>query len=116
MVVIMAIIKVSKLRELSDAEMQSKLFEFQKELNSERGLLAAGGRSSNTGKVSELKKSIARILTISHERLADASASAPLAHGRKSEKKLGIVRKAKPTAAQKKQAAKAEAKTAEVKK
>ncbi len=89
----MAIIKVSKLREMSDAEMQSKLFEFQKELNSERGLLAAGGRASNTGKVSELKRSIARILTLAHE------------------KKLGIVRKAKQTTAQKKSdAKKAEAK------
>jgi len=80
----MAIIRTSKLRELSDAEMQSKLFEFQKELNAERGLLAAGGRASNTGKVSELKKSVARILTIQHE------------------KKLGIARKAKSAVSAKK--------------
>lgn len=83
MVVIMAIIKKSKLREMSDAELQAKLFEFQKELNSERGLLAAGGRASNTGKVSELRKSVARILTILHER------------------KLGIVRKVKAFAGKK---------------
>ena len=89
--VFMAIIKMSKLRELSDAELKAKLFEFQKELNSERGLLAAGGRASNTGKVSELRKSVARILTIQHE------------------KKLGIVRVAKKFGAQ-------AAKKAEVKK
>ncbi|MFA6489341.1 MAG: 50S ribosomal protein L29 [Candidatus Micrarchaeia archaeon] len=89
----MAIIKKSKLREMSDAELQTKLFDFQKELNSERGLLAAGGRASNTGKVSELRKSVARILTILHER------------------KLGIVRKVKAFAGKKEEPAKkAEAK------
>lgn len=80
----MAIIKKSKLREMPDAEMKAKLFEFQKELNTERGLLAAGGRSANTGKVSELKRSVARIMTILHER------------------KLGIVRTAKKAVAPKK--------------
>jgi len=73
----MAIIKKSKIRELSDAEMQTKLFEFQKELNAERGMLSSGGRTSNPGKLRELRKSIARLMTIMHE------------------KKLGIVRKVK---------------------
>lgn len=72
----MAILKKSKMREMADAELQNKLFEFVKELNSERGLLASGGRASNSGKLRELRKSIARIMTIQHER------------------KLGIVRKA----------------------
>jgi len=75
--VIMAIIKSSKVRELTEAELQSKLFEYQKELNTERGVLAAGGRASNPGKLKQLRKSVARVLTIVHER------------------KLGIVRKAK---------------------
>ena len=77
----MAIIKKSKIREMADAEMQSKLFEFQKELNSERGMIATGGRTSNPGKIKQLKRSIARILTMAHER------------------KLGIVRKVKSTVA-----------------
>ncbi|MCX8198140.1 MAG: 50S ribosomal protein L29 [Candidatus Micrarchaeota archaeon] len=64
----MAILKSSKARELSDAELQAKLFEFQKELNTERGILAAGGRSSNTGKLRQLRKAVARVLTILHER------------------------------------------------
>ena len=62
---------------MADSELQAKLFEFQKELNSERGLLAAGGKSSNSGKIRELRKCVARVLTILHER------------------KLGIARKAK---------------------
>lgn len=73
----MAIIKKSKIREMADAEMQSRLAEFQRELNSERGLLATGGRTSNPGKIRQLKKGIARMLTILHE------------------KKIGIVRKTK---------------------
>ena len=77
----MAIIKKSKIREMAEAELQSKLFEFQKELNTERGMLATGGRTSNPGKISQLKKSIARIHTIISER------------------KLGIVRKAKAAVA-----------------
>ena len=75
---VMAIIKKSKIREFADSELQTKLFEFQKELNSERGILAAGGRTSNPGKLRDLRKTIARVLTIIHER------------------KLGLVRKAKP--------------------
>jgi len=73
----MAILKKTKMREMADAELQAKLFEFQKELNSERGLLASGGRTSNPGKLRELRKSIARIMTIQQER------------------KLGIIRKEK---------------------
>jgi large subunit ribosomal protein L29 len=64
----MAIIKKSRLREMSNDELQSKLFEYQKELNSERGQLAGGGRTSNPGKISELKRTVARVLTILHER------------------------------------------------
>jgi len=73
----MAIIKSSKIREMADAELQAKLFEFQKELNSERGMVATGGRTSNPGKIRELRRSVARVITIMHER------------------KLGIARKLK---------------------
>jgi large subunit ribosomal protein L29 len=77
----MAIIKSSKIRESTDAELQAKLFEFQKELNSERGMVATGGRTSNPGKIRELRRSVARVITIMHER------------------KLGIARKVKAAVA-----------------
>jgi large subunit ribosomal protein L29 len=64
----MAIIKKSKLREMPDSELSGKLFEFQKELNSERGQVASGGRTSNPGKIRELRRSVARTLTLIHER------------------------------------------------
>ncbi|VVC01022.1 50S ribosomal protein L29 [uncultured archaeon] len=78
----MALLKSSKVRDFADAELKAKLFEYQKELNSERGLLASGGRTSNPGKLRELRKTIARIITIMHER------------------KLGLVRGAAKKAAQ----------------
>lgn len=64
----MAIAKKSKLREATDSELQAKLFDYQKELNAERGMLATGGRTSNPGKIRELRKLCARILTMLHER------------------------------------------------
>lgn len=63
----MAILKKSKLREMSDSELGSKLFEYQKELNTERGMLATGGRTSNPGKIRELRKTVARVMTVMHE-------------------------------------------------
>ena len=64
----MAIIKKNKIRDMTDSELSAKLFEFQKELNSERGMLASGGRTSNPGKISELRRCVARVLTIMQER------------------------------------------------
>ena len=64
----MAIIKKSKMREMPDAELEAKLFEYHKELNAERGMLASGGRASNPGKIRELRRTLARALTIQHER------------------------------------------------
>ncbi|MFA6328706.1 MAG: 50S ribosomal protein L29 [Candidatus Micrarchaeia archaeon] len=75
----MAIIKNSKIREMSDSELSAKLFEFQKELNSERGMVASGGRTSNPGKISELRRSVARVLTIIQERKLGIRAVAPSA-------------------------------------
>ncbi len=81
MVILMAIMKMGKIRELTDAELKVKLFDHQKELNSERGLLAAGGRTSNPGKLRELKKTISRIMTVTHERkLGIARGAAKAAH------------------------------------
>jgi large subunit ribosomal protein L29 len=72
----MAIIKKGKIREMTDAELSAKLFEFQKELNAERGMLASGGRTSNPGKIRELRRTLARTLTIIHERKLGIRANA----------------------------------------
>ena len=64
---------------MTDSELSAKLYEFQKELNSERGMLASGGRTSNPGKISELRHSVARVLTIMQERKLGIRAVKPVA-------------------------------------
>jgi ribosomal protein L29 len=64
----MAIMRIRDMRELGEKELVEKEEEFRRELNAERGKVATGGRTSNPGKIKELKKNSARILTILNER------------------------------------------------
>ncbi len=59
----MAIIRKKELKAMDTKTLGVKLTEIRKELNSERGLVKSGGRSSNPGKIRELRKTVARILT-----------------------------------------------------
>jgi len=60
----MAVIKKSELSKLSLTELETKLFDLRKELNSQKGAVASGGRAQNPGKIKEIRRTIARILTI----------------------------------------------------
>jgi large subunit ribosomal protein L29 len=64
----MAIIRVKELRELSDAELEKKLKELRGELMRARTQIASGAPPDNPGRIRELRKTIARILTILRER------------------------------------------------
>jgi large subunit ribosomal protein L29 len=64
----MAILRASEVREKDDAEMESHLDELRKKLMKIRGVLASGGIPEDVGKTREIRKTIARILTIRHER------------------------------------------------
>lgn len=64
----MAIIKSTEARELDENALLSKLAQIGEELLRERGQVATGGRSSNPGRIRELRKSRARIITILHEK------------------------------------------------
>ena len=59
----MAIIRKKELNTLAPTALSAKLLEVRRELNTERGLIKSGGRSSNPGKLKELRRTIARILT-----------------------------------------------------
>ncbi|VVB57020.1 50S ribosomal protein L29 [uncultured archaeon] len=59
----MAIIRKKELNGLAPAALSAKLVDVRRELNTERGLIKSGGRSSNPGKIKELRRTIARILT-----------------------------------------------------
>ena len=59
----MAIIKKKQLNEMSNADLSKRLGELRLELAKENSQIAVGGSASNPGKIKEVKKTIARILT-----------------------------------------------------
>ena len=71
--------KVRQLRDLSDAELQSRLAETRQELFNLR-FQSATGALENSARLRLAKREIARILTIRHER-EDALERNPLRHG-----------------------------------
>ncbi|MBM3229220.1 50S ribosomal protein L29 [Candidatus Parvarchaeota archaeon] len=71
----MAILKANDARGLEGSSLADRLSQALVELNRERGLVRTGGRATNPGRIRELKRTVARILTIIHE------------------KKLGLVKK-----------------------
>lgn len=64
----MAILKLKKLREMSDEELKKKLDELRLELLNVRGKIRAHMAPDNPGRVREIRKTIARILTVLRER------------------------------------------------
>lgn len=60
--------KLKNLRALNDLELKNKLQELKAELSREKGAVAAGTKPENPGGIREIKKNIARILTIVTER------------------------------------------------
>lgn len=64
----MAILRADEMREMTDEELQGELENLQSELLQETAIQAAGGAPDNPGRISEMKKTIARIKTIQRER------------------------------------------------
>ncbi|PSN86822.1 50S ribosomal protein L29 [Candidatus Marsarchaeota G2 archaeon ECH_B_SAG-F08] len=60
--------KAEELRKLTDDELKNKLLELKKELFNERSNIYTRGASKNTKAIHELKKDIARVLTVLSER------------------------------------------------
>ena len=59
----LAIIKKKQLKQMSRPDLINRLNELRLELAKERGQIAIGGTPSNPGRIKEVKKTIARILT-----------------------------------------------------
>ena len=64
----MPIIRRKSLKELKNDDIDKKLNELRLELAKERSQIAVGGSPSNIGRVKELRKSIARLLTEKRKR------------------------------------------------
>jgi len=58
-----AIIKKKQIKEMSHDDLIKRLSELKLELSKDKGQIAIGGSPSNPGRVKEVKKTIARILT-----------------------------------------------------
>ncbi|ESS11198.1 MAG: LSU ribosomal protein L29P [uncultured archaeon A07HR60] len=63
----MAIIHPEELRDMTPAERQAELEDIETELLNTKAVQAAGGAPEDPGRVSELKKTIARVKTIQRE-------------------------------------------------
>ncbi|WP_323190642.1 50S ribosomal protein L29 [Halostella sp. PRR32] len=63
----MAILYTEEIREMTPAERASELEELETELLNAKAVQAAGGAPEDPGRISELRKTIARIKTIQHE-------------------------------------------------
>ncbi len=64
----MVILRSSELREMDISEIQEKLEELKAEYSKNISQSAAAGVYENPGKIKELKKTIARVLTIINEK------------------------------------------------
>ncbi|WP_121822476.1 50S ribosomal protein L29 [Halostella salina] len=63
----MAILYAEEIREMTPAERESELEELETELLNAKAVQAAGGAPEDPGRISELRKTIARIKTIQSE-------------------------------------------------
>ena len=63
----MAILRAKEIREMSDDQVEKQLKDLRNELLKERAITATGGAPENPGRIRELRRTIARILTIQKE-------------------------------------------------
>lgn len=64
----MAILRPDEIRKMSLEEMQTKLRELRAELARARAIAATGGSLENPGRIRELRRTIARLLTVMKEK------------------------------------------------
>ena len=61
--------KVKELKVLSELDLESKSLELKKEMMKMNSQIAIGAAPKNVGKLKDMKRTIARILTIKQEKL-----------------------------------------------
>jgi large subunit ribosomal protein L29 len=64
----MPIIPKDELKDFTEEEIETKLFELKNDLLRERSLIASGGASENPGRSRAIRKTIARLLTLQQEK------------------------------------------------
>lgn len=64
----MALLRCRDIRAMDEVEIKKKLHELRTELMHERGVAAMGGAPPSPGQIRAIRRQIAKILTIMHER------------------------------------------------
>jgi large subunit ribosomal protein L29 len=64
----MAIFRAKDVRELSDVEMQEQMEKIKLELIQHYGKVSAGGSTENPGRIKELRRTVARMMTEQNRR------------------------------------------------
>lgn len=59
------------INEMDAPTLKARLVELSNELNAEKGIVAAGGKATNPGRIKELRRTIARIHTVAQMREVD---------------------------------------------
>ncbi|MGA9141874.1 MAG: 50S ribosomal protein L29 [Methanocella sp.] len=66
----MAILKSKDIRTMKDADLEKQLKDLRNDLLKQRAITATGGAPESPGRIRELRRTIARILTIQKEKKA----------------------------------------------
>jgi large subunit ribosomal protein L29 len=64
----MAILKAKDVRAMKDADLEKQLKDLRNDLLKQRAITATGGAPESPGRIRELRRTIARILTIQKEK------------------------------------------------
>lgn len=64
----MAIFRAKDVRELSDVELQEQMDKIKLELIQHYGKVSAGGSTENPGRIKELRRTVARMMTEQNRR------------------------------------------------
>jgi large subunit ribosomal protein L29 len=64
----MAILRATEIRQLSDVELKEQMDKLRVELIQHNGKVSAGGSTENPGRIRELRRTIARLMTEQNQR------------------------------------------------
>lgn len=64
----MAILKAKDIRSMKDSDLEKQLKDLRNDLLKQRAITATGGAPESPGRIRELRRTIARILTIQKEK------------------------------------------------
>ncbi|MEM0438194.1 MAG: 50S ribosomal protein L29 [Candidatus Micrarchaeia archaeon] len=64
----MAVLKINDVRNMDDKAIKEKVYQLKAELVKENSSSRRSGKNINTGRIKELRKAIARLLTVLRER------------------------------------------------